>query len=163
MVLSSLDIIRIGWRFYYPCRTLGHQIEIICHYNVFTYWKGKLNCWYCIFLFTCNIDVNYKYMLTFIMWKKEKLLYLLYLDTYWFIQAKDALPGPGLLLDLHGQGHQEAWIELGYVLHSSDLDSASYNASMTSVTNFTTTLYHDITTLFFHSCTIWPWHIGRGL
>lgn len=56
-----------------------------------------------------------------------------YNDFHGFInKARESL-SPGLLIDLHGQGHPEAWVELGYLLRTAQLNYNNYTASQTSV------------------------------
>lgn len=54
-----------------------------------------------------------------------------------FFEKSFMLDGPyeqGLLLDIHGQSHPETWIELGYLLKSSELDG--------SLKNVRSSIYH---------------------
>ena len=36
--------------------------------------------------------------------------------------ARNAIKGNGIVLDMHGQSHKEGWIELGYLIYSKYLD-----------------------------------------
>lgn len=48
-------------------------------------------------------------------------------------RAQNDIKKPGLLCDLHGHGHSEQWIELGYALSPTILNSNYYTSEMTSV------------------------------
>ncbi len=48
-------------------------------------------------------------------------------------QAKSAIKGPGLFLDIHGQAHPEDWIELGYTIPSDQLSRLSYTYIESSI------------------------------
>lgn len=57
-------------------------------------------------------------------------------DAYhnYITRAKQTFAGGiGLFFDIHGQGHIENWVELGYTLTSSQLNDQSYTSSDTSV------------------------------
>jgi len=47
--------------------------------------------------------------------------------------AKQAIDGPGLFIDIHGHGHAERWVELGYTISRKDLNSRQFTAANTSV------------------------------
>ena len=47
--------------------------------------------------------------------------------------AKANLSGPGLILDLHGQAHSEAWVELGYTISGNNLDNGIPEADASSI------------------------------
>lgn len=48
-------------------------------------------------------------------------------------RAKNSIVGPGLFLDIHGQGHPEEWVELGYTIPAGDLNAKSYTATRASL------------------------------
>ncbi|KAM4019483.1 uncharacterized protein ACNLHF_000192 isoform 1-T2 [Anomaloglossus baeobatrachus] len=50
-----------------------------------------------------------------------------------FIRAAKSRMTQGLVIDIHGQAHAEQWIELGYLISKTNLDSAKFSASDTSI------------------------------
>ena len=59
--------------------------------------------------------------------------------TTFIAKAVSAIPGRGLLLDIHGHGHTLQRTELGYLIHGTELDSGAYdgnNSSIKSLSNF---------------------------
>ena len=59
--------------------------------------------------------------------------------TTFIAKAVSAIPGRGLLLDIHGHGHKLQRTELGYLIHGTELDSGAYdgnNSSIKSLSNF---------------------------
>ncbi|KAM3911720.1 uncharacterized protein RB166_020278 [Leptodactylus fuscus] len=50
-----------------------------------------------------------------------------------FIRSAKSRMSQGLLIDIHGQSHPEQWIELGYLLSKTTLDSGKFTASDTSI------------------------------
>jgi len=57
-------------------------------------------------------------------------------DFHGFIeQAKEAITGRGIVFDIHGQSHQEGWIELGYLINKYKLESGEYSWNVTSIRN----------------------------
>ncbi|XP_030303692.1 uncharacterized protein LOC115598093 [Calypte anna] len=53
--------------------------------------------------------------------------------------AKSRMTG-GLILDIHGQAHPEQWIELGYTLSKTSLNSGIYSASFSSISHLASQL-----------------------
>ena len=59
--------------------------------------------------------------------------------TTFIAKAVSAIPGRGLLLDIHGHGHKLQRTELGYLIDGVELDSGAYggnNSSIKSLSNF---------------------------
>jgi len=57
-----------------------------------------------------------------------------YKDYHTFLKrAAQEINGEGLLIDLHGQNHKQNSIELGYLLHKSELNSGLLSKRTTSV------------------------------
>ncbi|KAM8952800.1 uncharacterized protein RCH25_043521 [Pelodytes ibericus] len=50
-----------------------------------------------------------------------------------FIGLAKSHMGGGLLIDIHGHGHPEQWIELGYLISKANLDSGKFTAADTSI------------------------------
>ncbi|CAJ0967959.1 unnamed protein product [Ranitomeya imitator] len=50
-----------------------------------------------------------------------------------FIRAAKSRMSQGLVIDIHGQSHAEQWIELGYLISKTNLDSGKFSASDTSI------------------------------
>ncbi|XP_069465108.1 uncharacterized protein [Ambystoma mexicanum] len=50
-----------------------------------------------------------------------------------FINSSKSRIGQGILFDIHGQAHSEGWIELGYTLSKSSLDSGKFTAAQSSI------------------------------
>lgn len=50
-----------------------------------------------------------------------------------FIRSAKSHMSQGLVIDIHGQSHPEQWIELGYLLSKTNLDSGKFSASDTSI------------------------------
>ncbi|XP_053328890.1 uncharacterized protein LOC128502946 [Spea bombifrons] len=50
-----------------------------------------------------------------------------------FIGIAKSRMSRGLLIDIHGHGHPEQWIELGYLISKANLDSGTFSASDTSI------------------------------
>jgi len=48
-------------------------------------------------------------------------------------KARSAISGSGLLLDIHGSADQEQRTQLGYLVHSKQLDSENYSKDVTSI------------------------------
>lgn len=61
--------------------------------------------------------MSYKYNLEHVYYRTTTII-----TNFSFL---DLISGPGLLLDIHGQGHSENWIELGYAVTGSRLDSGN--------------------------------------
>ncbi len=49
--------------------------------------------------------------------------------------ARDQLGGFALYLDIHGHGHPNDWVELGYLISGSNLDSGNFEQGDTSIVN----------------------------
>ena len=59
-----------------------------------------------------------------------------YRDYHKFVEkARSAIHGRGLLLDIHGQVHDEGRIELGYFISGSQLNNDDFTADNTSIRN----------------------------
>ncbi|XP_063287722.1 uncharacterized protein LOC134572596 isoform X1 [Pelobates fuscus] len=50
-----------------------------------------------------------------------------------FIGLAKSQMSTGLLIDIHGQAHPEQWIELGYLISMSNLDSGKFSAADSSI------------------------------
>ncbi|KAM5145672.1 uncharacterized protein ACMZJ9_013045 [Mantella aurantiaca] len=50
-----------------------------------------------------------------------------------FIRAAKSRMPTGLLIDIHGHSHAEGWVELGYVISKTNLDSGKFKAADTSI------------------------------
>lgn len=50
-----------------------------------------------------------------------------------FIRSAKSHMAQGLLIDIHGHSHPEGWIELGYLISKTNLDSGNFSASDTSI------------------------------
>ena len=48
-------------------------------------------------------------------------------------KAKSSIRGRGLLLDIHGQAHEQQRTELGYLIYGSQLNKGVFNAEKTSI------------------------------
>lgn len=48
-------------------------------------------------------------------------------------QSKQAVQGPALFLDIHGHGHVEQLVELGYLISGRDLDDGNFSPEQTSI------------------------------
>ena len=61
-------------------------------------------------------------------------------DFHKFInQAKTAIDGPGLYLDIHGHRHDPQWAEFGYRFYGKDLDSDNIDPNNSSIRNLAST------------------------
>jgi len=55
-------------------------------------------------------------------------------------QSKSAIQGLGIFFDMHGQSHDDGWVEIGYLISGSNLDQGVLDPATTSIKSLASTV-----------------------